>query len=243
LRGIGGRRRVIRTLLAAVGLAALAALLLWLLPSPDELEEPDRIVPPAAEQSAEPAAPSAPGAPEPARAPNGDGLAPRLGRNVTPDGITSGPATDGPLRRLPPRAPDPSPQQAAEPENIETRQILLPRPIARDTAHLTIGRGTIALPGIAALPLERSCGEGANAWPCGMRARTELRNYLRSRSIRCEVPEDFGDRDETITSACTLRGDDVGAWIVRNGWAEAAPGGPYQDAEAEARREKRGIWR
>ncbi|MEP0509328.1 MAG: thermonuclease family protein, partial [Aurantimonas coralicida] len=162
---------------------------------------------------------------------------------VTPDGITSGPATDGPLRRLPPRAPDPSPQQATEPENAETRQILLPRPIARDTAHLTIGRGTIALPGIAALPLERSCGEGANAWPCGMRARTELRNYLRSRSIRCEVPEDFGERDETITSACTLRGDDVGAWIVRNGWAEAAPGGPYQDAEAEARREKRGIWR
>ncbi|MCW7543296.1 thermonuclease family protein [Aurantimonas litoralis] len=234
---------MIRTLLVALGLAALAALLFSLLPSPDELEEPARIVRPVGEQSAEPAAPSAPGAPEPARTPSDDGLAPRLGRNVTPDGITSGPATDGPLRRLPPRAPDPSPQQAAEPENAETRQILLPRPIARDTAHLTIGRGTIALPGMASLPLERSCGEGANAWPCGMRARTELRNYLRSRSIRCEVPEDFGDRDETVTSACTLRGDDVGAWIVRNGWAEAAPDGPYQDAEAEARREKRGIWR
>ncbi|MDE0921362.1 thermonuclease family protein [Aurantimonas coralicida] len=234
---------MIRTLLVALGLAALAALLFWLLPSPDKLQEPDRIVPPAAEQSAEPSAPSAPEAPEPARAPNDDGLAPRLGRNVTPDGITSGPATDGPLRRLPPRAPDPSPQQAAEPENTETRQILLPRPIARDTSHLTIGRGTIALPGIASLPLVRSCGAGANVWPCGMRARTELRNYLRSRSIRCEVPKDFGNRDETITSACTLRGDDVGAWIVRNGWAEAAPGGPYQDAEAEARREKRGIWR
>ena len=234
---------MIRTLLVALGLAALAALLFWLLPSPDKLQEPARIVPPAAEQSAAPVAPSTREAPEPARAPSDDGPLRRLGRNVTPDGITSGPTTDGPLRRLPPRAPDPSPQQAAEPENIETRQILLPRPIARDTAHLTVGRGTIALPGIASLPLERSCGEGANAWPCGMRARTELRNYLRSRSIRCEVPEDFGERDETITSACTLRGDDVGAWIVRNGWAEAAPGGPYQDAEAEARREKRGIWR
>ncbi|MEO9790128.1 MAG: hypothetical protein ABJF67_21305, partial [Aurantimonas coralicida] len=65
---------MIRTLLAALGLAALAALLFWLLPSPDELQEPARIVPSAAEQSAEPAAPSAPGAPEPARAPNDDGL-------------------------------------------------------------------------------------------------------------------------------------------------------------------------
>ena len=43
--------------------------------------------------------------------------------------------------------------------------------------------------------------------------------------------------------ACSRAGDDVGAWIIRNGWAEAAPGGPYEDAEAEARRDKRGIWR
>ncbi|WP_331822257.1 thermonuclease family protein [Aurantimonas sp. A2-1-M11] len=222
----------------ALGLAILVAVLLMLAPSPDDLVTQT----PADPGIAEPAGNPAPGEPRSDPADIAD-PAPHIGRNVTPDGITSGPPADGPLRRLPPRELEPAPQDTAERASGKTRQILLPRPIARDIGHLMVGRGTITLPGITPLPLQRTCGEGADAWPCGTRARTALRGYLRSRSIRCEVPEEFGQREETITSACTLRGQDIGAWIVRNGWAEATPGGPYGDAEAEARREKRGIWR
>ena len=35
---------------------------------------------------------------------------------------------------------------------------------------------------------------------------------------------------------------DAGAWLVSNGWARAAPSGPYAQAEAEAREAGRGIF-
>jgi len=42
------------------------------------------------------------------------------------------------------------------------------------------------------------------------------------------------------------RGDDVGRWLVRNGYAWSAHfhgrSGPYASLEAQARRERRGLW-
>lgn len=225
---------MIRTLCVALGLVALATMLLVLSPPSDELARPTGSEPAIGDQ---PSTLTKPSFPE-----GIDAAVPRPGRNVTPDGLTSVPPADGPLRRLPPREPESVEEKSGETVGRETRHILLPRPIARNTGQLAIGRGTVILPGIVPFPLERTCGEGAGAWPCGMRARTELRNYLRSRSIRCDVPEDFGERDEAVTSACTLRGEDIGDWIVRNGWAAAVPGGPYQEVEADARRERRGVW-
>ncbi|HEY9056416.1 MAG TPA: hypothetical protein VIN77_04630 [Aurantimonas sp.] len=169
--------------------------------------------------------------------------APVADRDVTPDGFTRGRPPGAAFARLPPRPSLSTPPVEADAASRSTRQVLLPRPVATDATHLKIGAGTIVLTGIAPLPLDKTCGTGAGAWPCGMRARTALRGYLRSRSVRCEVPEDFGQARETIESACTLRGDDIGEWIVRNGWAEARAGGAYEEAEAEARRKRRGIWR
>ncbi len=164
-------------------------------------------------------------------------------RDVTPGGFTRGQRAGEAIARLPPRPPLSRPAVEADAAPRDTRQVLLPRPVAVDAAHLKIGDGTIVLSGIAPLPLDGACGTGAGAWPCGMRARTALRGYLRSRAVRCQAPEDFGREPETIESACTLRGNDIGEWIVRNGWAKAIAGGPYEAAETEARQERRGIWR
>ena len=192
-----------------------------------------------------------------------DGGTARADRNVTPQGMTLGPDTVAGLKRIAPRDGDwapPSPLTDAEDgeaandatatdgagsaaaDDGSVRQMLLPRPVALDTAHLKIGDATIDLPGIEPLPLDAECGEDAAAWPCGMRARTAFRAFLRSRSIRCAVPADFAAKQQTVASQCTVGGGDIGAWLIRNGWARAAPDGPYAEIETRARQAGRGVW-
>ena len=186
----------------------------------------------------------------------------RADRNVTPDGMTFGPGHVERLQRIAPREEGWAPSSplveaeasarngkagAGKPEastqvDQPFRPTLLPRPVALDTAHLKIGEGTIVLPGIAPLPLDAQCGSGGGAWPCGMRARTAFRAYLRSRSIRCEVPGDFVEREQTVASNCTVGGGDVGDWLVENGWAGALGDGPYAELEVKAKKAGRGIW-
>ncbi|NDV85913.1 hypothetical protein GTW51_04260 [Aurantimonas aggregata] len=215
----------------AVGLVTLAALFLLLAPSPDA--ELAQEAPASAE--AEPTVRS-----DPAE----DRAVVRPGRNVAPPAITQrGDLDDAPLRRVqpPPAAAEPEsePPDTDDPAGIR----LLAQPVAMDAGRIAIGDSIVTLPGLAAPELGRRCGSGATEWPCGIRARTELRAYLRGRSIRCAVPEDFGETQETVATACTLGGADIGEWLVRNGWAEAEANGRYVDAETEAKRERRGLWR
>ncbi|MEN3791186.1 thermonuclease family protein [Fulvimarina sp. MAC3] len=147
-----------------------------------------------------------------------------------------------PLRRVAPREPlSKLAAPKSEPESIQQR--LLPRPIAIDAGHIRIDRAMIVLPGIDAPAADARCGQGAGEWPCGTRARTALRAYLRGRSVECMAPRDFGEREETVTSSCTLAGEDIAGWIVSNGWAKAVPDGPYTDLESSARKAGRGIWK
>ncbi|MCQ0989956.1 thermonuclease family protein [Jiella marina] len=161
-------------------------------------------------------------------------------RNVSPDDVTAIGDVPDELVRLPPRAPlSDETLQADTP-----RPTLLPRPIAIDGGRIAIRQGVITLPGLEVLDLRERCGEEPRSWPCGVRSRTELRRYLRGRSIRCEeVPREFGLRREEITTTCTVGGEDIGQWVVENGWARASPDGPYTQVEAEAQAGRRGIWR
>ncbi|MER0238231.1 thermonuclease family protein [Fulvimarina sp. MAC8] len=147
-----------------------------------------------------------------------------------------------PLRRVAPREPL---SEIAAPENEPdpVKRRLLPRPIAIDAGHLKIDQATVVLSGIEAPAANARCGRGSGAWPCGARARTALRAYLRGRSVECIAPRDFGERNETVTSSCTLSGEDIARWIVSNGWAKALPDGPYGELEKRARNAGRGIWR
>lgn len=234
---------MIRALLIATALVALVVLLIRLSPLGERgaaVPGAPQQIPPGESASIE----NQPGsADRPAQADSGTPSVIAPDRDVTSGGITRGQRAGDAFDRLPPRPPLSTPAVEEDEAPRDTRQVLLPRPIAVDAAHLKIGDGTIVLTGIDPLPLGETCEADAGAWPCGMRARTALRGYLRSRAVRCQAPEDFGRKPETIESACTLQGNDVGAWIVRNGWAKAVTGGPYEDAESEARQERRGVWR
>lgn len=168
-----------------------------------------------------------------------------LGRNVTPPSITAPvlPAASASLQRLPPRdplsTPDPKEEDAAG-EDIRLR--LLHRPVALDTGTFLVDRGRIRLAGVQPVAPSRECGDGAGAWPCGMQARTALRLWLRGRAIRCDAPENFGKTDAAIDAECSLGPQDIGQWLVENGWAEARPDGRYTTLETKARDARRGIW-
>ncbi|MDY8109575.1 hypothetical protein U0C82_10540 [Fulvimarina sp. 2208YS6-2-32] len=148
----------------------------------------------------------------------------------------------GAPKRLPPRdALSTLAAPGLEPDDVRER--LLSRPVAIDNAHIEIGEARIALPGVEPLSVHDQCGPQASRWPCGARARTAFRAFLRGRSIACTVPKAFGEAPGEIVSACSLAGADIGAWIVANGWGRAVPGGPYVAIEAEAKKAARGIWR
>ncbi len=149
-----------------------------------------------------------------------------------------GAADEGPLERLPPRPPLSDEKFRADTPKPQ----LLPRPVALDGARIAYRQGVIVLPGIEALPLDQRCGTGADAFPCGVMARTELRRFLRGRSIECDVPPEFGVRRGEANTACTVAGEDIGRWVVENGWGKATDGGPYAEAQAAARKARRGVW-
>ncbi|WP_083594238.1 thermonuclease family protein [Aurantimonas sp. 22II-16-19i] len=233
-----------RNIVVAVGLILVFAVVMWLAPEKDDLRTVFDAARPRQPVAATETADPAKGEPRQRR---GDAAVPaQPGSGITqaarvaPQGTPSGPG-DGaePLERLPPRPPLSDDDQ--QPDTPKPR--LLARPVALDGARVAYRQGVVTLPGVEALPLNERCGSGAEDFPCGVMARTELRRFLRGRSIACDVPDDFGLKRGEATSACTVGSEDIGRWVVENGWARAAPGGAYEEVEAAARQARRGIWR
>jgi endonuclease YncB( thermonuclease family) len=115
------------------------------------------------------------------------------------------------------------------------------RPVALESAVFESGGHTIAISGVESVALDESCTYEGTSWPCGVRARTAFRFWLRGRALVCQIPEAEQDED-VMRASCRLAKQDVGAWLVSNGWALAAPGGPYVQAEETARAAKMGIF-
>jgi endonuclease YncB( thermonuclease family) len=58
--------------------------------------------------------------------------------------------------------------------------------------------------------------------------------------VVCTVPPE-GGRD-TISAECHIGNQDIGQWLVENGWARAARGGAYVEAGDKARAAGKGIF-
>lgn len=114
------------------------------------------------------------------------------------------------------------------------------RPVATASAAFESMGYRFAITGAESVDPDETCTQGGVAWPCGMRARAAVRMWLRGRALTCKPPPK--DKDKLAVVACSLGKQDVGAWIVSNGWARAAPDGPYVKAEAKAREAGMGIF-
>lgn len=114
------------------------------------------------------------------------------------------------------------------------------RPVATESAVFESGGQTISIDGVESLAPEQTCSHGGADWACGVRARAAFRAWLRGRALVCQLPE--GQDEAAMRGKCRLAKEDVGEWLVENGWAFAAADGPYAQAGERARAEGRGVF-
>jgi endonuclease YncB( thermonuclease family) len=98
--------------------------------------------------------------------------------------------------------------------------------------------------GIDAPESDQLCrNEESELYRCGQKASNALFDFIARRPIECvEVDR---DRYQRAVAVCTVGGTDIADWLVRNGLALDWPRyskGDYSDAQAEAKREQRGMW-
>lgn len=167
----------------------------------------------------------------------------------------------GPARRIAESLIAPPPVDASEIERVEARpplgelglavrpkspmpqdwrETLLYRPIATSSAIFESMGWKVAISGAQDIGVGQTCSFGDEVWPCGQRARAAFNDWLRGRALTCFLPPET--ERFAIAAPCRLGKQDVGAWLVANGWAMALPGGIYGKAEAVARNAGMGIF-
>lgn len=131
---------------------------------------------------------------------------------------------------------------AIEPVPGQPAPVLEGKVRATDGDSLRMGDLRIRLHGVDAVESAQRCQLNGEPWKCGRAARKALQRLTKGKLVRCEVR----DMDRTrFVSVCTADGVDLGAEMVRRGWAVAYTrySLDYVPDEAAARAERRGLWR
>lgn len=112
-----------------------------------------------------------------------------------------------------------------------------------DGDTLEIRGRRIRLHGIDAPEGRQSCqdGEGRD-YRCGRRATAALSGRIGARTVSCSQRDI--DSYGRVVAVCRAGGEDLNAWLVRQGWAVAYRrySRDYVAVETEARSARRGIW-
>ncbi len=111
-----------------------------------------------------------------------------------------------------------------------------------DGDTLEIQGQRIRLHGIDAPESRQLCRLAGKPWMCGKYAANVLAEKIGRRSLACE--ERDRDRYGRIVAKCSVAGEDLGEWMVANGWAVAYYLFSYEYSRAEhrAKSARRGIW-
>jgi endonuclease YncB( thermonuclease family) len=112
----------------------------------------------------------------------------------------------------------------------------------RDDGSLSIGGRWVRLQGISIPPSDRLCGVADMPTTCAPRAVLQLIRKIGAEFVRCR--EQGVDEQGAILGRCAVQGDDLGGWMVLNGWAMAGADAPYEYRQWERLAESRriGIW-
>lgn len=101
----------------------------------------------------------------------------------------------------------------------------------------------IRLEGIDAREADETCKKESGAtWPCGTEARAALAGFIRYRAVTCTLPP--GGEIKDFVARCSVMGQDLSTWLVRQGWAtpQAAAEPTLAKALDTAKTEHRGFW-
>ncbi|MCG8428365.1 MAG: nuclease-like protein [Chromatiales bacterium] len=117
----------------------------------------------------------------------------------------------------------------------------------REDGSLRVGNRMVHLYGIYLPPTNRTCQTFFNPPVCGSRAALAL-NFRIQGFVHCI--EKGTNQDRSITAICYVdrnnfsEGEDLGAYLIRRGWALALPGAPfeYHALERIAERRAMGVW-
>jgi endonuclease YncB( thermonuclease family) len=116
-------------------------------------------------------------------------------------------------------------------------------PKIRDSNQVMIGSTRIRLLGTDAPGLDQLCLNAAGErWSCGVAAHDALVAHVGTKSWTCHVQRT--DRFGRSVAKCEADGEDVGQWLVKNGWALSYVrfSHLYDADEKAAREEKTGLW-
>lgn len=164
-------------------------------------------------------------------------------RAIDPDVVAPPELPTGELERIEPRKPLSKlalamPPKPKMPDDWNGTKLF--QPVATAAGLIEAKGYSVAVSGIDVVPQDETCTTDGKSWPCGIRARTAFRAFLRGRAVVCTVPPE-GGRDR-IAAQCRIGKQDVGQWLVDNGWARATRGGPYVEAGEKALTAKKGIF-
>jgi endonuclease YncB( thermonuclease family) len=109
----------------------------------------------------------------------------------------------------------------------------------RDGDSLVIEGKRVRLEGIDAPERDQSCMRDAKAWACGRAAQKHLARLIGNHAVKCSITK--RDRFERLLGRCTAASRDINRTMVRDGMAVSF-GGNYRSEEAQARRERSGLW-
>ena len=117
------------------------------------------------------------------------------------------------------------------------------RASAVDGDTIEVGGSRIRLHCIDAPESGQLCRAGGTSWRCGRQASRALADRVGGRQVHCE--ERDRDRYGRIVALCRVDGQDLGAWLVSQGWALAYRrySSAYVSGEESARATRRGLWR
>jgi endonuclease YncB( thermonuclease family) len=115
------------------------------------------------------------------------------------------------------------------------------RPLIHAAGQVSGSGIMVDLAGLVPTGADETCRDAAGTeWPCGARARTAFRSFVRGRAMACDLPEEITEKHYVVT--CSIGRQDVGAWLVAHGWARAAPGSDYVEMAEAARAAGKGIF-
>jgi endonuclease YncB( thermonuclease family) len=116
-----------------------------------------------------------------------------------------------------------------------------------DDGTLRVGTRKVHLYGIYIPPTGYTCRTFFSPPVCGSRATLALEFKIQG-FVHCE--EMSRNRDRSVNAVCYVRrsnfsqGEDLGAYLIRQGWALALPDAPfeYHALEKIARQQSAGVW-
>jgi endonuclease YncB( thermonuclease family) len=120
--------------------------------------------------------------------------------------------------------------------------------IVQDDGSLRVQGKTIRLFGVYMPSTGRGCRTDFSPPLCGNRAVRALKTKIRG-FVSCAPQAELSDR--SLSAVCYVDGSsivdppiDLGAWLIEQGLAVAAPGAPfeYQTLERIAQVNRRGVW-